>query len=115
MNRMMVLFALALMASSQANAAEYFFLVAKHSGKCLQQAGATQGNGDAITQWTCVNQPNVKLKVVPADDGYFFLKFEHSGKCVQQAGATQGNGDAITQWDCVDQPNVQWKFQPAPE
>jgi ricin-type beta-trefoil lectin protein len=47
---------------AQVSAAEYFFLVAKHSGKCVHQAGATQGNGDPITQWDCVNQPNVQWK-----------------------------------------------------
>ena len=86
-----------------------YFVVAKHSGKCLHQLGATQGNGDRITQWDCVNQPNVKLEEVSAGDGYVFLKFQHSGKCVHQQGATQGNGDPITQWDCVNQPNVKLK------
>ena len=90
-----------------------YFVVAKHSGKCLHQHGATQGNGDPITQWDCVDQPNVKLEEVPAGEGYVFLKFQHSGKCVHQYGATQGNGDRITQWECVNQPNVKLKKVPA--
>lgn len=41
-----------------ASAVEYWLLQAKHSGKCLDQRGATQGNGDKISQWDCLNQPN---------------------------------------------------------
>ena len=99
----------ATMAGPQESTPGLFFVVARHSGKCLHQHGGTLGNGDRITQWDCVNQPSVKLREVPASDGYVFLKFEHSGKCVHQHGATHGNGDPITQWDCVDQGNVKLK------
>jgi len=108
-----VVFGLLAFTGSHASAADYFFVVAKHSNKCLHQHGATQGNGDRITQWECVNQPNVKVERIPAGDGHVFLKFQHSGKCVHQHGATQGNGDPITQWDCVNQPKVKLKILPA--
>jgi hypothetical protein len=55
-----------LAAHSRVSAAEHFFLVAKHSGKCLQQHGAMQGNGDPITQWDCIDQPNLQWKFAPA-------------------------------------------------
>ncbi|WP_191057890.1 RICIN domain-containing protein [Geminicoccus harenae] len=100
-------------ASAQAIAHDYYYVVAKHSNKCLHQHGATQGNGDAITQWSCVNQPNVKLELRRAGGGYYFLKFKHSEKCVHQHGATFGDGDPITQWQCVNQPNVKIKRIPA--
>jgi hypothetical protein len=98
-------------AGLQANAADYYNVVAKHSNKCLHQFGGTQANGGAITQWDCVDQPNVKLEIIPVG-GYNFLRFQHSGKCVHQHGGTQANGDAITQWDCMYQPNVLWKLVP---
>jgi len=96
----------------QLQAPRYLFIRAKHSGKCLHQLGATQGNGDRITQWDCVNQPNVKLEKISAGDGYFFLKFAHSGKCVHLHGASAENGAAITQWECIDQPNLKWREEP---
>ncbi|EIJ35519.1 RICIN domain-containing protein [Thiothrix nivea] len=36
------------------------------NGACLHQHGATNGNGDNITQWDCINQPNVLWKFTPA-------------------------------------------------
>jgi hypothetical protein len=98
---------------SYASAADYYQLEVRHSNKCLHQHGGTQGNGDRITQWDCVNQPNVKVEVLPAGGNFHFLRFQHSGKCVHQHGGTQGNGDAITQWDCVNQPNVKVEIVPA--
>ena len=32
--------------SPSVSAEKYYFIEAKHSGKCLHQHGATQGNGD---------------------------------------------------------------------
>ncbi|WP_201800399.1 RICIN domain-containing protein, partial [Chlorogloeopsis fritschii] len=101
--------------SPDASAANYYFLKVKHSGKCLHQQGGTLGNGDKITQWDCVNQPNVKVEKVPAGKGYFFLKFAHSGKCVHLHEASSENGAPITQWECVNQPNVKWREEPAGE
>jgi hypothetical protein len=99
--------------SPSASAAEYFHLQARHSGKCLNQHGATQGNGDGITQWDCVNAPNLTVEKTPADQGYFFLKFQHSGKCVHLHGGSSANGAPITQWDCINQPNLKWREEPA--
>jgi hypothetical protein len=95
-----------------AGAQEYYFIKARHSGKCLHQHGGTFGNGDRITQWDCVEEPNVKLQKVPAGGDTFFLKFAHSGKCVHLHGDSAANGTPITQWDCIDLPNVKWREQP---
>ena len=95
-----------------AGAQEYYFIKARHSGKCLHQHGGTYRNGDPITQWDCVEEPNVKLQKVPAGGDTFFLKFAHSGKCVHLHGDLAANGTPITQWDCIDLPNVKWREQP---
>src|SRR4051812_17222054 len=60
-------------AAQQANAHDYYYVVTKHSNKCLHQHGATQGNGDAITQWDCIDQPNVKLERISAGFPFYFL------------------------------------------
>jgi hypothetical protein len=92
----------------------HYYIRAKHSGKCLHQHGATYGNGDPITQWDCVDQPNVQWKLeMSSEANRYFIKVRHSGKCAHQHGATYENGDAITQWDCIEQPNVRWSFIPA--
>lgn len=106
----------ALMAESQSELApsNFYYVRAKHSGKCLHQSGATFGNGDPITQWECVDQPNVQWEFVASPDpGSYFIKVRHSGKCAHQLGWTFNNGDPIAQWDCINQDNVKWRLIPA--
>jgi hypothetical protein len=81
-----------------------------HSGKCAHLHGDSSANGAQITQWDCIDLPNVKWREEPAGDGYVYLRSVSTNKCLHQHGATFGNGDPITQWDCVNEPNVQWRF-----
>jgi hypothetical protein len=101
---------------------QLYFLVARGSGKCLEQAGATQDNGDKIVQRTCANRANFKLRKIKYGDGSFYLQFAHSGKCVNLTGASWEqlffgisweNGITLTQWDCVEQPNARWRAKSA--
>src|SRR5262245_23117418 len=105
---------LLLTCSSEATAEQYF-LKSKHSHKCLHQNGYTQGNGDPITQWECVSQPNVEVEILPNMDGTIFLQFVHSQKCVHVHGNSIQNDTPITQWDCIDQGNVKWYLEPTGE
>lgn len=98
---------------SVSDAQQYYFVVARHSGKCLHQHGGTASDGDPITQWDCVNQGNLKLEKVPAGDGYFYLRFQHSGKCLHQHGGLYANGAPITQWSCINQANLRLRERDA--
>ena len=69
-------------------------------------------NGTPITQWSCVDLPNVKWREQDAGDGHVYLRSVATDKCIHQHVGTYGNGDPITQWDCVDEPNVQWMLVP---
>jgi hypothetical protein len=42
----------------------YYYMVNRASGKCMHVHGGTKDNGAVITQWECVNQPNVKWMVI---------------------------------------------------
>jgi hypothetical protein len=75
-------------------------LKAQHSGKCVHQQGASPADGGAVTQWTCTDQPNVRLEKLPAGSGYFFLRFQHSGKCLTVANEARSNGTPIIQQTC---------------
>lgn len=77
-----------------------FYLKAQHSGKCAHQHGASQAEGAAVTQWECVDQPNVRIEKIPAGSGYFFLRFQHSGKCLTVEGDKRTNGTPIIQQTC---------------
>ena len=90
----------------------YYYIRARHSGKCVHQHGHTYANGDPVTQWECIDQGNVKVRIIPAANNFYYLQFEHSGKCVHVHGASWANGTPITQWTCINQPNVQWTFEP---
>ncbi len=105
----LVLGHVALSTTAVAQEQEYF-LVAKHSGKCLHQHGATFGDDDPITQWDCVNEPNVRLKKIDRGDGRFWLKFVHSDKCVHvNMSSYLDNVGSLTQWTCIDQNNLHWR------
>ena len=43
--------------------ADDFFISAMHSQKCMQVDGGSQDNDVTISQWDCVDQPNVKWKI----------------------------------------------------
>jgi hypothetical protein len=93
--------------------AQSLILIAKHSSKCAQVNGASNDNGAAVSQWDCVNQPNVHWRKVYLGGGLFQLKARHSGKCAQVNGASHANGAIVSQWTCVDQRNVKWRERPA--
>lgn len=48
------------------NPTDPYVQIQSGNGACLHQHGATRGNGDNITQWDCVNEPNVLWKFTPA-------------------------------------------------
>ncbi|HRJ53753.1 MAG TPA: RICIN domain-containing protein [Candidatus Thiothrix moscowensis] len=48
------------------NPTDPYVQIQSGNGACLHQHGATNGNGDNITQWDCVNEPNVLWKFTPA-------------------------------------------------
>ncbi|MHC5748403.1 MAG: RICIN domain-containing protein [Nostoc sp.] len=85
-----------------------YYLVAKHSNKCLHVQGAGLQNNAQITQWDCVNQNNVKWQLFSAGSGYYYFRAAHSQKCMHVYKNATNNGARISQWTCVNQPNVQW-------
>jgi hypothetical protein len=77
-----------------------YYIKAEHSGKCVHQNNATQADGGNVTQWDCVDQPNVKIEKISAGGGYFMLRFQHSGKCVTVESGDGQNGTNIIQETC---------------
>lgn len=77
-----------------------YYLKAQHSGKCAHQHGASQADGGAVTQWDCVDQPNVRLEKIPLGSGYFSLRFQHSGKCLALKTPDRVNDVPLIQETC---------------
>lgn len=97
-----------------AQAARIVHLQAVHSGKCAHVHGGSSANGAAITQWDCVNLPNVIWSFRTEGAGPDFLIAHNSGKCAHVHGGSVANGGRITQWDCINQPHLKWRLDPAP-
>lgn len=87
-------------------------LIAKHSGKCLDVAGAGMATGANVYQWDCHGGPNQQWILTDKIGGYYVLTARHSGKCLDVAGVSNDNGANIYQWDCHSGPNQQWMFIP---
>lgn len=79
-----------------------YYIKAQHSGKCVHQHGSTNAEGGNVTQWDCVDQPNVRIEKVTAGGPYFTLRFQHSGKCLTVEGDSAENGANIIQATCVE-------------
>jgi hypothetical protein len=100
-----VLVALLLRSSPVLAQPNNFFIWAMHSGKCMQVDGASQDDGATVSQWDCLQQPNVLWHFRGGPPGGFFnLEASHSGKCAVVPTDTpqfeQSNGAPIIQWNC---------------
>ncbi|MFF4173575.1 RICIN domain-containing protein [Streptomyces sp. NPDC001744] len=83
-----------------------WYLVAKHSGKCLTVNGASQSKGAAVNQYDCVRRANQRWRVLyTGTDGLAYLVAEHSGKCMDAQGGSGSKGTKIIQWDCNGRRN----------
>lgn len=86
-----------------------YYLQAKHSGKCLHQHGGTRAIGGLVTQWSCINQPNVQLTRGWTNDGYFTLQFKHSNLCLTVKNGRAANGTDIVQATCTGAAAQKWR------
>jgi RHS repeat-associated protein len=91
---------------------EYYQIVARHSGKCLDVSTGSQSNGAPLHQWDCAGLQNQQWQLVPTDNGYYKIVSRHSGKAMDVAGAGQANGSGVHQWEYVGGVNQQWQIIP---
>jgi hypothetical protein len=80
----------------------YYQLQARHSGKCLDVAGASTANLATMQQWSCnpVPQPNQLWTILPTGSGTFRIVSANSAKCLDIAGASTANGALVQQYNC---------------
>jgi len=87
-----------------------YTLTARHSGKCLDVAGASGKNGADVQQWDCNNGNNQKWSLVSKGGDLYTLAALHSGKCLDVAGSRNDNGADVLQWDCHGKDNQTWRI-----
>jgi hypothetical protein len=85
-------------------------LIAKHSGMCLDVAGASMSDGAKIGQYPCAGSWNQGFVINPAGDGRYQIVHLQSKKCLEVPGGLVGQlGAALQQSNCVpNAANQQW-------
>ena len=91
---------------------EYFRIVNRNSGKCLDVYAALTADGANVVQWACNNGTNQQWQVFRTGN-FAELRARHSGKCLDVNAVSTVNGGNIQQWTCNGAANQQWSFAAA--
>jgi hypothetical protein len=93
-----------------------YTIVNRNSGKVMEVAGGSTGDGAAIQQNAPTGAGNQQWYVVPSaftygDQSYFSIRPVHSAKSADISGWSLNPGASVTQWTHVGGENQQWFFQ----
>lgn len=88
-----------------------YVLVARHSGKVMEVAGAGLNDGANVQQNTYVGGDNQKWDIMPDGNGFYTIKNAHSGKTAEDQGWSTGNGGNIDQWGAGENAIQHWFFE----
>lgn len=92
---------------------KYYYLIAKHSNKALDVAGAGTGDGINVYQWSKANVTNQHWLLQDAGGGYYYLVAKHSGKVLNVAGASKDDAANVLQWKNGGEDNSKWRLEDA--
>lgn len=92
-----------------------YYIQARHSGKCIHQHGGISNAGGAVTQWDCINRPNVQMTKGWHNNGSFVLRFKHSQLCLTPKNGKSTNGTEVIQAPCTGLASQQWREVPGGE
>jgi alpha-L-fucosidase len=87
-------------------------LVARHSGKAADVAGAGTANNTNVLQWPWRNQANQKWTFTHTGDGYYKIKGVGSGKLLEVAGLSRADGGNVGIWADAGAPQQHWAVTP---
>ena len=89
---------------------QYYEVVARHSGKCLDVSGESMDIGALVIQWVCGGWFNQQWEIIPVGDGYYKFVARHSGKVLDVQWGALDNGTPVWQWDENGTPAQQWEI-----
>ena len=92
---------------------EYFEIVSRNSGKCLDVSGASTDAAAPAIQWTCHGGLNQQWRLEPAGGGAFRIIARHSGQALDVMGALLDDVVPIIQWPVHGGDNQVWTLEPA--
>ncbi|MCX4862863.1 RICIN domain-containing protein [Streptomyces sp. NBC_00257] len=90
-----------------------FRVVNRASGRVLDVADESTGNGASVIQWPWSGRSNQQWRLLPNHDGSFRLSNVNSGKVLDNPGTSSAPGHALDQWTDTDSPNQWWKLEPS--
>ncbi len=95
--------------SGPVEAGVHYRLLAQHSGKAADIAGASTAAGAQLIQWQAAGVLNQQFEFLPADGGYHRIRARHSGLVLQPAG--NSTGADITQQPDTNAANQHWRVE----
>jgi uncharacterized repeat protein (TIGR03803 family) len=92
---------------------QYFELVSRNSGKCLDVFGASTDAVAPVIQWTCHGGLNQQWRLEPAGGGTFRIIARHSGQALDVYGAFVDDLAPVIQYPVHGGDNQVWTLEPA--
>jgi alpha-L-fucosidase len=87
-------------------------LVARHSGKVAEVAGAGTADGADIVQAAWRGADAQIWELAPTGDGYYKVRNVATGKVMEVAGLSRNNGGNVAQWQDDNVPQQHWAITP---
>lgn len=88
-----------------------YVLVAKHSSKVMEVAGAGLNDGANIQQNTYNGGDYQKWDILPDGNGFYTIKAAHSGKTAEDQNFSTGDGGNVDQWGAGENSIQHWFFE----
>ncbi|MFD8695469.1 RICIN domain-containing protein [Kitasatospora purpeofusca] len=92
----------------------FYRITARHSGKVLEVADASNDNGAAVRQWEWSGGAHQQWRPEPVGDGWYRLVARHSGRVLQIALGNDGarNGAPVRQQEWVNAGHQKFRLDP---
>lgn len=90
---------------------QFFEVVARHSGKCLDVLGASIDDFAPIIQYDCYGGANQQWQFISLEEGYYCIVARHSGKVLDVFGTSTDDLAAVMQYSSHGGANQQWRLE----
>jgi len=94
---------------------QYFEIVARHSGQCLDVFGGALDDVAPVIQWTCHGGTNQQWRIEPGTNGAVRIIARHSGKALDIFSASTDDTAPAIQYSWHGGDNQQWTLEPISE
>ena len=99
-------------ATAPTQAATYYGILNRLSGRCLADSAASLADGAPMILWDWQSGWEQEWQLVPVDSTYYKLVNRNSGKVLDDSGGSLANGTQMIQWDAWGGANQEWQLIP---